>query len=89
MDFTVMSQFGIAGITMYIAYKMITKLYEDMRSDSATREEKLMEHMEKQGETMTGIKTTMSEISGAMRSMDGRICTLEEYCRTKKDGDEK
>jgi hypothetical protein len=76
MELGQFTEFGVAGIFIAACYK----LYTDMRTDGTTRENKLMEHMDKQSETM-------SEISGTLKSMDGRICSLEEYCRSKKEGE--
>ena len=79
MDINLLSQFGIGGVTIYIAYNIISKLYADMRADSTKREDRLMEHMDKQAETMT-------EISGTLKTMDGRICSLEMKVSNKESG---
>lgn len=70
---------GISLTIAGIAYKAIGKLYSDMREDSTKREDKLMSHLEKQSETTSKIAVTLEK-------MDGRICTLEEYCRENKGG---
>lgn len=67
---TLSSQLGATGIVVYIAYRIISQLYSDMRIDSTKREERLMSHMDKQADTM-------QEISGTLKTMDGRICSLE------------
>jgi hypothetical protein len=81
------TQGGIAAIVGYVAYKAIRKLYEDMRADSLRREtamnqdrEKLTTHLGTLTETNTKIVTTLDR-------MDGRICTLEEYWRPRKEED--
>ena len=76
MDVSSLQQYGIAAIFIVAAYRF----YTDMRADSAKREEKLMEHLGKQA-------ITMAEISDTLKTMDSRVCNLEEYCRNKKDGE--
>lgn len=69
--------FATGGISLTIAgiaYKAIAKLYSDMREDSTKREEKLMNHLDKQTETTSKIAITLEK-------MDSRICNLEEYCK--------
>lgn len=78
MDLTTLgTQFGIGGVTIYIAYKIISQLYSDMREDSVKREERLMVHMEKQSDIM-------SEISDTLKTMDNRVCNLEECFKERK-----
>jgi len=71
MDISLFKDFGIGGIILYIAYLVVNKLYTDMRTDSSQREEKLMEYMDKQADTM-------QEISRTLTTMDSRICSLEQ-----------
>jgi hypothetical protein len=61
-----LSNYGVAAIFIYAAYK----LYVDMRADSTIREEKLMAHLDKQAATMT-------DISDTLKKLDYRICALE------------
>lgn len=73
MDIANLSQYGIAGIFIFASWK----LYTDMRRDSADREQKLMEHLDKQADTM-------KEISETLQNMDNRICTLEDKFKTRR-----
>jgi DNA helicase IV len=70
MDIATFAQYGALGVCLFVAYKAIAKLYDDMRSDSQQRETKLMEHLDKQA-------ATMQDISNTLQSMDNRICKLE------------
>ena len=66
MDIPNIAQYGIAIVFICWSWK----LYSDMRVDSQKREDKLMEHLAKQADTM-------SEISETLQKMDQRICSLE------------
>lgn len=64
MDLTpLIPQLGLSAIFAGAVYK----LYNDMRADSKTREEKLMAHLEKVADTLEKI--------------DERLCKLEESQR--------
>ena len=71
MDIALLKEFGVTGIILYAAYLVVSKLYSDMRNDSGLREQKLMEYMEKQSDTMR-------DISDTLKTMDNRICSLEK-----------
>lgn len=62
------SQSGLAGIVLFLAYKAIGKLYADMREDSVRRENKLMIHLDK--------------VSDTLEKIDNRLCALE--CKEDK-----
>ena len=65
------AQGGSTAVILFIAYKAITKLYDDMRTDSKEREDKLLAHLDKVAETLSNI--------------DERLCNLENC--VKKDGE--
>ena len=67
------SQAGISGIVMFLSYKAITKLYNDMREDSKAREDKLLSHLDKVTDTLDNIHQ--------------RLCTVEKF--VIKDGENK
>lgn len=71
MDIALFKDFGITGIVLYAAYLVVNKLYTDMRADSGLREQKLMDYMDKQSDTMR-------DISDTLKTMDNRICSLEK-----------
>lgn len=52
-------------------------IFDVAMAESQKREDKLMAHMEKQGETM-------AEIAVTLKSMDSRISTLEEHMQEKE-----
>lgn len=72
MDYTTLSNYGVAAIFIFAAYR----LYTDGRSDSMKREDKLMNHLDKQADTM-------EKISDTLQKMDGRIRVLED--KSKED----
>jgi hypothetical protein len=67
------AQGGTTAVVLYVAFKAITKLYNDMREDSKSREDKLMAHLEK--------------VSGTLENINQRLCVVENC--VKKDGDTK
>lgn len=71
-------QGGISLVVVTVAYKMVTKLYTDMRDDSKSREDKLMLHLEKQG-------TINERVADTLDKIDDRLCTLEEHLHGKGD----
>lgn len=52
-------------------------IFDMAMNESQKREDKLMAHMEKQGETM-------AEIAVTLKSMDSRILSLEEHMEGKE-----
>jgi len=63
---TLMTQFGIGGVTIFVAFRMVERLYTDMRKDS----DRLIMALEKQGDLMEDIVNTL-------KTIDTRICNLE------------
>lgn len=53
---SVLPQLGISAIFVFASYK----LYNDMRTDSKEREEKLMSHLEKVADTLEKIDERLS-----------------------------
>jgi DNA repair exonuclease SbcCD ATPase subunit len=87
------SKGGMAGILLYAAWKGGNKVYDNMVEtqkkllDKADeREEKLMDAIKEQTDINARTAQTLERIDKRMESMDGRICTLEEYCREVKHG---
>ena len=80
MDITLFQQLltqgGISGAVLYIAYKAVTKLYEDMRLDSAGREKALMEHLNK-------VTDTLDRIDESLNSMNSRLECVEKFCNSE------
>ena len=66
-------QAGLAGVILFVATKAITKLYNDMREDSKSREEKLMIHLDK--------------VTDTLENINQRLCNVERC--VDKDGDPK
>ncbi len=64
---TFLPQLGTAGIFAFFAWK----LYQDMRADSKEREEKLMAHLEKQGEIN-------KEVAETLKQIHDRLCNVEK-----------
>ena len=65
------AQGGTTAVVLYIAFKAITKLYNDMREDSKSREDKLMTHLDK--------------VSITLENINQRLCAVE-IC-VKKEGE--
>jgi hypothetical protein len=61
------TQGGISAIILFAAVKAITKLYTDMRDDSKSREEKLMQHLDK--------------VTDTLENINQRLCNVEECVR--------
>jgi hypothetical protein len=66
-------QAGISGLILLVAIKAIAKLYNDMREDSKTREEKLMVHLDK--------------VTDTLENINQRLCNVERC--VVKEGDSK
>lgn len=60
MELSSLSQYGLSAIFIVASYRF----YNDMRSDSLKREEKLMEHLGK--------------VSDTLEKIDARLCALEK-----------
>ena len=61
------AQGGSKAVILFIAYKAITKLYEDMRADSKEREDKLLEHLDKVAETLNNIDERLSNLESCVK----------------------
>lgn len=65
------AQGGTTAVVLYVAFKAISKLYADMREDSKSREDKLMQHLDK--------------VSSTLENINQRLCVVENC--VKKDGE--
>lgn len=84
MDLTTLSaQLGATGVTIYISYLVIKKLYEDMRADSTSREQKSDEREEKLMNYLNSKSASDAKIVDTLEKLDTRMCNLEE-CLKKK-----
>jgi hypothetical protein len=82
MDLTLFQQLftqgGISAVVLYIAYKAVSKLYDDMRADSGNREKVLMEHLDK-------VTYTLDRIDDSLASMNTRLECVERYCERENE----
>ena len=84
MDLTTLTaQLGATGVTVYIAYIVIKKLYEDMRADSTSREQKSDAREEKLMNYLNSKSASDAKIVDTLEKLDTRMCNLEE-CLKKK-----
>ena len=75
-----LGQGGITLVVVVILIKAVGKLYADMREDSKERENRLMEHLERQGDINEKVSATLDRI-------DDRLCSLEEHYSKMKRGE--
>ena len=62
------AQGGTTAVVLYIAYKAICKLYNDMREDSKSREEKLMAHLDKVSTTLENINERLCVVESCVKN---------------------
>lgn len=82
MDITLFQQLftqgGISLVVVFVAYKIVVKLYDDTRADSERREKMLMDYLDEKNETDRRIADTLEDISEKLQSMNTRLCEVEK-----------
>jgi len=80
----ILLQGGLAGVIGVVAWKAISKLYNNMRDDhlkqllvSQEREDKLMTHLEKSNYTLDNISRTMDNMSVRIAQIENCIIKKE------------
>lgn len=71
-----LTQFGAVGIILIVCIKALSKVYNDMREDSAKREERIMSYLDKKAEVDKQVATTLKHI-------DDRLVALESCFKNK------
>ena len=85
MDLTTLSaQLGATGVTVYIAYITIKKLYEDMRADSTSREQKSDAREEKLMLYLNSKLESDKKMVDTLEKLDVRMCNLEDCMKSTR-----
>lgn len=60
-------------------------LYEDYRSESKQREDKLMDHLERSNDSQEQTTTALQSVNETLKTMEGRIDRIEKITYKKKE----
>lgn len=69
-----LTQTGVTGGILLLTIKALSKVYNDMRDDSKTREDRLMQYLDRKAEVDKQVATTLKHI-------DERLVALENCFR--------